>query len=350
MASIVATGTNGFIGTNVLEELLSTNELNVLGTTGLAHPISLAVGCDLSESTARETHNRLAKTQRTQFLPHTDLEKYVRSLKEKPIALVHNGACSSTEETNPQVFEKLNLAYSKSMWNLCCDLQIPFIYASSAGVYGDGSQGFSDKKTDCRRYKALSLYAKSKLDFDLWALEQTRTPPSWFGLRYFNVYGQHEDHKGRQASMAFHLFHQIRRDKKVKLYKSTSPEYPDGGQLRDFVYVKDIARLTSQLIALAHKRLHDSNFNPIEGNGLFLNVGTGTPQTWNTLVSCVFSALNIAENIEYIDMPEALAKQYQNYTCADLSSWSLTNITPQPTPLHIGVEEYICTYLIPKFR
>ncbi len=348
MAIIVATGTNGFIGTNVLEELLTTPRLNVFGTTGREHAISLALASDLGETTTRATHNRLQNNSRTRFVPHTELESAVRALPERPIALVHNGACSSTEETNPAVFENLNLGYSKAMWNLCCDLDIPFIYASSAGVYGDGKNGFSDKKSDCGQYTALSLYAKSKLDFDLWALEQRRTPPSWFGLRYFNVYGEYEDHKGRQASMVFHLYHQIKREKKVKLYKSTSPDYVHGGQMRDFVYVKDIAALTTELILLAHQRKQDPAHCPISNNGLFLNIGTGTPQTWNTLVTEVFNSLGLTPHIEYIEMPESLAKQYQNYTCADLSSWETLGIKPTPTSLHHGVSNYVKNYLLQK--
>jgi ADP-L-glycero-D-manno-heptose 6-epimerase len=349
MTTLVATGTNGFIGTNVLESLLQSPQLNVLGTTENNAATINAVGADLPESTSRSLHNRFQATGRVAFVEHTNLEQYVRSLPERPLAIVHNGACSSTEETNPAVFETLNLGYSKALWNLCCDLGIPFIYASSAGVYGDGSQGFSDKKEHCSQYRALSLYAKSKLDFDLWVLEQKRTPPSWFGLRYFNVYGPNEDHKGRQASMVLHLFHQIQREKKVKLYKSTSPEYADGGQMRDFVYVKDIAALTSKLIALSAQRKANPDCCPIPGNGLFLNIGTGAPQTWNTLVHEVFAALKLPSHIDYIDMPEKLAKQYQNYTCADMSSWKTLGIFPTPTSLHDGVFDYVQNSLIPKF-
>ncbi len=352
MATLVATGTNGFIGTNVVEELLKCSKMNVFKTAERTsentNAISLALTSDLPESTTRAIHNRLSSFGHTHFVHHTDLEKYVRSLKETPLALIHNGACSSTEETNPEVFQQLNLNYSKAMWNLCCELNIPFIYASSAGVYGDGTKGFSDKKNLCHDYEALSLYAKSKLDFDLWVLEQKRTPPSWFGLRYFNVYGPHEHHKGRQASMVLHLFHQICRDKKAKLYKSTSPEYCDGGQMRDFVYVKDIARLTADLIVLGQERIKSTATSPsISGNGLFLNIGTGTPQSWNTLVNEVFSALKIPVQIEYVEMPKALAKQYQNYTCADLSSWNSIGIIPAPTHLHTGVHEYVREYLVP---
>jgi ADP-L-glycero-D-manno-heptose 6-epimerase len=349
MPTLVATGTNGFIGTNVLEALLWSPHLDVLSTTENTSQMISAVGADLPESTARSLHNRFQQSGRMTFVEHTALEKYVRTLPERPLAIVHNGACSSTEETNPEVFDTLNLGYSKALWNLCCELEIPFIYASSAGVYGDGSQGFSDKKEHCARYTALSLYAKSKLDFDLWVLEQKRTPPSWFGLRYFNVYGPNEDHKNRQASMVFHLFHQIQREKKVKLYKSTSPDYTDGGQMRDFVYVKDIAKLTTKLIALAAQRKANPHCCAIPGNGLFLNIGAGVPQTWNTLVQEVFEALKLPSHIEYINMPEKLAKQYQNYTCADLSSWKTLGIDPAPTSLHNGVLEYVQSYLAPKF-
>lgn len=353
VATIVATGTNGFIGTNVVEALLNASNLDVCGTTANslkvakdAKAFELAICSDLPETTNRAQHARLGNYNQISFVPHTELSQFVRSLPQKPLALVHNGACSSTEETNQQVFDRLNLDYSKAMWELCSDLQIPFLYASSAGVYGSGAKGFSDKKEDCAKYEPLSLYAKSKHDFDLWALQQKKTPPSWFGLRYFNVYGPHEEHKGRQASMVLHLFNQISQTGKVKLYKSTTPEYEDGGQVRDFVYVNDIAKITINLIKLARERLEFPDSHPIDGNGLFLNVGTGTPQSWNYLVREVFASLNLQPNIEYIEMPASLAKQYQNYTCANLASWNSLGITLKPTPLAGGVSEYVKTHLL----
>jgi ADP-L-glycero-D-manno-heptose 6-epimerase len=355
MATIVATGTNGFIGTNVVEALLNACHLDVFGTTAnkgrdaanSCNAIELAICSDLHSTTGRDQHTRLCNSGNTRYVPHTELSQFVRSLPEAPIALIHNGACSSTEETNQHVFDSLNLGYSKSMWELCSDLQIPFLYASSAGVYGSGEKGFSDKKEDCDLYEPLSMYAKSKHDFDLWALQQKQTPPSWFGLRYFNVYGPHEEHKGRQASMVLHLFKQISQTGKVRLYKSTTPDYEDGGQVRDFVYVKDIAKLSIDLIRLARERIESPQAHPIVGNGLFLNIGTGTPQSWNSLVREVFAALHMPPQIEYIDMPQSLAKQYQNYTCASLSSWSALGIALHPTPLAVGVSEYVKTNLIP---
>lgn len=340
MALVVVTGSNGFVGTNVVEELLQFDLVNVAGTAA-SGPRMQILAVDLVETMGGALHFRFEENSRVRFVPHTELEAAIALLPEKPFAVIHNGACSSTEETNPEVFERLNLGYSKMLWNLCAELEIPFIYASSAGVYGDGSKGFSDKLEDCALYEAQSLYARSKLDFDRWVLEQQRTPPSWFGLRYFNVYGPHETHKGRQASMVLHCFNQIRKTGRVKLYKSTVPEYPDGGQLRDFVYVKDICRLTLDLLKLARSQLVGEDARPLPVHGRFLNIGTGEARSWNDLACAVFAAMGLDPVIEYVDMPVALVKQYQNYTCADLSSWRELGIDLAPTPLEEGVTSYV---------
>lgn len=334
MPIIVATGTNGFIGTNIVQSLLS-HKINKSNT--------LQIHCaDIPSSQSRALHQRFANNPRVSFVVHSELAEHIRAMPQPPLAVIHNGACSSTEETDPEIFRDLNLEYSQEMWRVCSELGIPLIYASSASVYGDGSQGFSAAKKDQPKYQPMNLYAKSKCDFDRWTLEQSKCPPTWFGLRYFNVYGYHEAHKGRQASMVLHGFKQIREHGSVRLYKSTDPRYPDGGQVRDFVWVRDVVDLTMKLLEIALKReAGGTNAHPIEGQGCFINVAPSQPRTWNDLMKAIFAAMGIAPRIEYVTMPQSLARQYQNYTCADLTTLHELGVNHTFASLEEGVADYV---------
>jgi ADP-L-glycero-D-manno-heptose 6-epimerase len=357
MANIVLTGAHGFIGINLLEKVLMTSpeELGLPKNTipkfsdfdqnNIDRNISVTIS-DLPESLTRENARRFAGSARVKYVDYEGLFSYLESLATPPAIIVHNGACSSTTEQDPQVFAKLNLGYSQKIWEYCTKFKVPLIYASSAATYGDGTLGFSDKKEDCAKYTPLNLYGKSKLDFDMWALRHTQTPPTWFGLRYFNVYGQFEGHKGGQASMVYHGYHQVTRTGKINLFKSNTPQYQDGQQVRDFIYVDDIVAVTMLLMRICiERRLGNSNLILPE-NGLFLNVGTGLTETWNNLAKNVFSALSLPCHLDYIPMPDNIAGQYQNYTCADLSALRSLGIQHEFQTLPQGVTKYVQKHLL----
>ena len=357
MANVVLTGAHGFIGINILEKILMAN-LEELGLEKASIPkfsnfdkepqdrIISSLITDLPDSLTRDNARRFAGSARVKYVDYENLFDTLENLPEQPQVIVHNGACSSTTERDPAVFAKLNLGYSQKIWAYCTKHKIPLIYASSAATYGDGSLGFSDKKGDCEKYTPLNLYGKSKLDFDIWALKQKETPPTWFGLRYFNVYGQFEGHKGGQASMVFHGYHQATRTGKIKLFQSNTSQYKDGDQVRDFIYIDDIVAVTLKLIRICIDRKFGHSKLVLPENGMFLNVGTGATETWNNLAKNVFSALGLPANIEYIPMPESVAGQYQNYTCADLSSLRSVGVEHTFHTLEQGVTKYVQKHLL----
>jgi ADP-L-glycero-D-manno-heptose 6-epimerase len=357
MPTIVLTGAHGFIGNNVLERLLKATpeELGLSAQTlskfsnfdkSEKNEILSFIITDLSSSMGGFNARRFAGSARITYVDFEGLFAHLETLPQPPIAVVHNGACSSTTETNPQVFEKLNLGYSKAIWEYCSQKNVPLLYASSAATYGDGSHGFSDKKEDCAKYSSLNLYGKSKLDFDLWALEQNHTPPTWFGLRYFNVYGQFESHKGGQASMVYHGYNQATRTGKIKLFQSNTPEYTDGNQVRDFIYIDDVVEVTVKLLKLCLDRMQGHATVTLGQNGCFLNLGTGIPHTWNELATHVFEALGFTPNLEYIPIPDNIKNQYQNYTCADLSTFHALGIHHTFFSLKNGVTKYVQKHLV----
>lgn len=367
---VVVTGAHGFIGNHILERMLTIDLESLkagVDATAEAAPRSRTAqlrfsqqssvpqtsldvwAVDLPESAARSTAHRFAQSSRVRILFLKDIMQHLRSATHPPIAIIHNGACSSTVETNPQVFAELNVGSSQDLWNYCAEMNVPFIYASSAAVYGDGKLGFSDRCEQSSLFKPLNLYGQSKLDFDLWALEQSKAPPFWFGLRYFNVYGPFEGHKGGQASMIFHGYNQVTRTGTIRLFKSNTPEYGDGAQVRDFVYVKDIVRVTEHLLKLA---LGGSSHAGMEGffapksRGCFINVGTGQTRSWNDLAAAIFDAIAVPKKIEYISIPENIAGQYQNYTCADLTTLRGLGYEAAFTSLEAGAREYVQRYLM----
>lgn len=350
MPTVVVTGCNGFIGNNLVDALLKLDPQSIdcpldaqtfemLGSaSGRAY--FEVVGADIAETASKPNASRFLRSSRFEFVAHTALCDHLRTMPHKPVAVIHNGACSSTVETDPELFRTLNLEYSQRLWEVCADLCIPLIYASSASVYGDGGEGFSDEKSANEKFKPLNLYGKSKHDFDSWVLTQKNTPPTWFGLRYFNVYGPFEAQKGGQASMVYHGYTQATRTGKIRLFKSSTPRFTDGNQQRDFVFVADVVSLTIKLMRRAFLK------TPTEGNGCFLNVGVGTPRSWNDLATCVFHSLGMPVNIEYIPIPEALAAHYQNDTCANLGGLKRLGIEPSFTTLEEGVRAYVLKYLL----
>ena len=250
-----------------------------------------------------------------------------------PDWVIHLGARTDTTEFDYAVHEKLNLHYSQAIWEYCCRHQIPLIYASSAATYGDGRDGYSDAEDQLSNLHPLNPYGLSKHQFDCWAKEQAKHPPHWFGLKFFNVYGFREAHKGRMASMVYHGFNQIRSQGFVRLFKSHRPEYVDGGQQRDFIYVKDLVRVIQWLMEAT------------PNSGIY-NLGTGVARSFNDLIGSVFQAIGLPVRIEYIDMPSDLRESYQYYTQATMEKLRKAGYPFPFYTLEEGVFDYVQQYLM----
>lgn len=251
---------------------------------------------------------------------------------EDVTAVIHMGACSSTTERNFDYLWDNNFEYTKALWKYCSKKQISFIYASSAATYGDGSHGFDDA-IDIDLLSPLNGYGYSKQLFDQWVRHQAmEAPGQHVGLRFFNVYGPNEYYKGSMASMAFHGFRQILAGGQIRLFKSCDPDYEDGMQLRDFVYVKDVCSVICWF--LVHKSV----------SGLF-NVGTGRAQSFKELAEATFHALGKEPNIQYIDMPKHLRDRYQYYTKAEIGRLRAVGYAGEFRDLEVGVGDYVREYL-----
>ncbi|MFO0936445.1 MAG: ADP-glyceromanno-heptose 6-epimerase [Gemmataceae bacterium] len=306
---IAITGAAGFIGSNLAHRIAAMNHDLLL----VDHPLTEAkpanwVGLDAF-----------------QFLNH---ERFLTSLDQtNPQAIFHLGACSSTTETRWDYLEQNNITYTRTLWQWCALRGRPFIYASSAATYGDGSKGFDDR-TPPTELLPLNLYGKSKNDFDIWALAEVAAgqpaPPKWAGLKFFNVYGPRESHKGRMASVVWQARRQIRETGEVKLFRSTDPAFPDGGQTRDFVFVNDCV---DHMIWLWQSKAPNAIYNS----------GTGAPRTFHDLVTATFTAMNRPANIRFIDMPADLAGKYQNYTKAEMGKLRQAGYDRPATTLEDGV-------------
>lgn len=303
---IAITGAAGFIGSNLAHRLNNDADL-LLVDQSVSQP-------DCPNWTGLKNHR---------YANHIDFLKRLDHREIEPDVIFHLGACSSTTETNWNFLREINLEYTQRLWSWCVERGRSFIYASSAATYGDGSQGFDDR-TPPDQLTPLNLYGKSKNDFDIWALKQSQVPPRWAGLKFFNVYGPRESHKGRMASVVYQTYLQILSTGTMKLFRSTDPRYPDGGQLRDFVFVED---------CINHMLWLWKNDHP---GGLY-NSGTGTARSFFDLAAAVFVALGRTPNITFIDMPADLARQYQNYTQAEMTKLRDCGCHVPATTLEEGV-------------
>lgn len=247
--------------------------------------------------------------------------------------IIHLGARTDTTEFDTDIFDELNLNYSKEVWNKCNEYSLPLIYASSAATYGGGELGYDDSHELPGSLKPLNPYGDSKNDFDVWALSQEKQPFFWAGLKFFNVYGPNEYHKGRMASVVFHGFNQIQEKGSVKLFRSHNPNYKDGEQLRDFVYVKDVADVIIHLMETRKQ------------SGLY-NLGSGGARTFLDLVRATFAALDKEENIEFIDTPEDIRDKYQYFTEANMQKLRSVGYDKAFTSLEEGVKDYVQNYLV----
>ena len=250
--------------------------------------------------------------------------------------IVHLGARTDTTEFDQKIFDKLNLNYSKQVWQKCVMYGLPLIYASSAATYGAGEYGYDDSEELVFKLQPLNPYGVSKNEFDKWAVSQAEKPFFWAGLKFFNVYGPNEYHKGRMASVIFHAFHQIRETGKVRLFRSHRPDYKDGEQLRDFIYVHDVAKIILFLMENRPK------------SGIF-NVGTGKARTFLDLAKSTFEAMGRQPDIEFIDMPEDIRDKYQYFTEAKTDKILAAGYTGGFHSLEEGVKDYVQNYLIPEF-
>ncbi len=321
MSKIVVTGAAGFIGTNVVQEL------NNRGVDDIV--IVDELGKD-------EKWKNLSTLKYDEFLNIHDFRKRIKDFEFdiNTDAVIHLGACSSTTETDADYLADNNYQYSRDICLWCLDFGIRFVYASSAATYGDGSLGYSDNDAKTPSYLPLNMYGYSKQMFDLWALRN-----GFFdqivGLKYFNVFGPFEDHKGDMRSVVHKAFHQIQETGKVSLFKSYKPEYEDGGQVRDFIYVKDAVDVTIDF-ALNNKK-----------SGLF-NCGTGTSRSWLDLANATFAAMGIEPNIDFIEMPEHLKGKYQYHTEANSAKLRAAGYDKPFTSLEDGIRDYVQNYLVEK--
>lgn len=269
------------------------------------------------------------------YMQQIHRDDFAAWLKEQPGSvqyIFHLGARTDTTEMDYSIHKKLNLDYSKVIWNICTEQHIPLVYASSAATYGNGEHGYTDSHDIVKDLQPLNPYGRSKNEFDIWVLEQQSTPPFWAGVKFFNVYGPNEYHKGRMASVIFHAYKQIKEKGSVKLFRSHNPDYKDGEQIRDFIYVKDVADICYWLMQNR------------PANGLY-NVGTGKARTFNDLVTAIFHTLNKPVQIEYIDTPIDIRDKYQYYTEADMHKLVHAGYTQPITTLEDGVSDYVSRYL-----
>lgn len=248
--------------------------------------------------------------------------------------VIHLGARTDTTEFDSEIHTELNLDYSKKVWKACCSFGLPLIYASSAATYGGGELGYEDDHSIISSLEPLNPYGVSKNEFDKWALEQEKTPYFWIGLKFFNVYGPNEYHKGRMASVILHAFGQIRKSGGMKLFRSHKSEYSDGGQKRDFVYVKDVLGVIMYLM---------QNRKP-EFNGIY-NMGSGKARTFNDLAASIFKAMDLPEQITYIDTPLDIRDKYQYFTEAPMQKLVDVGYSTPLTSLEEGVKDYVKQYL-----
>lgn len=246
----------------------------------------------------------------------------------------HIGARTDTSEMDRELFNRLNLDYTKTIWNICTEFGLPFVYASSAATYGLGEQGYDDDESKIPMLKPLNPYGDSKNDFDNWALKQTEKPYFWAGLKFFNVYGPNEYHKGRMASVIFHTFNQIGDTGSMKLFQSHNPEVKDGEQMRDFVYIKDLVNV---LYFMMHHR---------KDSGIY-NLGTGKARTFVDLATNTFHAMNTPVSISFVPTPEDIREKYQYFTEASMEKLRSIGYSLDFYSLEAGIEDYVKNYLVP---
>jgi len=314
---IVVTGAAGFIGSSLVSRLLEDGYRDIV------------VVDDFSK------HEKDANLEGKKVSAFVERKEFITWLNQNHrfVQIVfHIGARTDTTEFDTTIFNELNLNYTKSVWNACVEFGLPLVYASSAATYGSGEFGYKDDHELIQKLKPLNPYGDSKNDFDKWALQQDRKPFFWAGLKFFNVYGPNEYHKGRMASVIFHAFNQILKDGKMKLFRSHRPDFKDGEQLRDFIYVKDVTSVC--MFLLNHRK----------NSGIY-NLGSGKARTFLSLAQNTFSALNKSTNIEFIDTPNDIRDKYQYFTEANMNKLRSIGYAEPFYSLEDGIHDYVVNYL-----
>lgn len=317
---VVVTGALGFIGSCV------TTALHRMGN------FQVVISDDFSATQKMRNLTHLADCER---VDRSEIATWIAAHNQDTIAWVlHIGARTDTTEFDEEIFNRLNIQSTQSVWEVCTRLHIPLIYASSAATYGSGEQGYRDDHAIVPLLKPLNPYGWSKQRMDAWILQQQETPPHWYGLKFFNVYGPNEYHKGRMASVILHAFKQMQQTGRVKLFKSHHPDFRDGYQLRDFIYVQDVVQVILWL--MEHK----------PQSGLY-NLGTGKAESFYQLASSTAQALGIPLEIDWVDIPEDIRDKYQYFTEADMSKLRAAGYAQPFQSLSAGAFDYVTHYLIP---
>jgi len=330
---IIVTGANGFIGSNVVRALRNRNGQDVLAVDVLPsirdrmRPVMNA-----SEVRYEPPHPTVS------WLDMDALPQWLAAGRANVHGIIHLGALSDTTLTDRELVLRHNLEYTRTLWNWATTARRPLLYASSAATYGDGTLGYSDE-ADPEQFTPLNLYAESKHQFDLWALTQKQTPPRWIGLKFFNVYGPGEAHKGHMASVAYHAFQQLRQTGRIRLFRSHREGIPDGHQQRDFIYVGDAVDAT----------LHFLTTPPTSNapNGLY-NIGTGVARTFQDVARAVIAAAGGQGRIEFFDMPEHLQAKYQYFTQATVAKLRRAGFLRGMFGIEAGISRYVADLAVAR--
>ncbi len=315
---IIVTGAAGFIGSCLIAKL---NELN----------FNYIIAVD--DFSNEEKNKNLIGKKIKERVKRNDFFQWLDQNNREVEFLFHIGARTDTTEFNKEIFDTLNVNYSKHVWEACVKYQIPLVYASSAATYGLGELGYDDNESEIHLLKPLNPYGDSKNDFDNWALKQEEKPFFWAGLKFFNVYGPNEYHKSRMASVIWHAYRQILSNGSLKLFKSHKPEYQDGEQIRDFIYVKDLVDVC--IFLMEHRK----------NSGIY-NLGTGKARSFNDLGKSTFTALDKPVQINYIDTPLDIRDKYQYFTEANMKKLIDIGYTKPFYTLEEGVKDYVQNYLV----
>ena len=315
---IVVTGAAGFIASCLVTRLNTANFNDIVVVDNFAVEKKLP--------NIRGKHLR-------EYVDREEFFDWLDAHHEQVEFVFHLGARTDTAEQDPAVFDVLNLHYSQQMWRACVRYQLPLVYASSGATYGDGRLGYSDQDpTLLPRLHPLNPYGDSKNDFDNWAVQQVEQPYFWAGLKFFNVYGPNEYHKGRMASVILHAFRQVQENGSMQLFRSHNPNYADGGQMRDFIYVKDVVEVCYFFL---HHRTQ---------SGIY-NLGTGQARTFMDLALNTFAAMGRPADIRFRDTPEDIRDTYQYFTEADMRKLRAAGYELPFATLEEGIQDYVRGYL-----
>jgi ADP-L-glycero-D-manno-heptose 6-epimerase len=315
---IVVTGAAGFIPSCLIRKLNDEGFYAIVAVDDFSHP---------------EKDENLKGKQISTFVDRKDFGKWLRENAWEVEFVFHLGARTDTTEQSVALFDELNLNYSKEVWNICTEFQIPMVYASSAATYGSGDIGYDDNHETIPDLKPLNPYGQSKQDFDVWVLQQEKTPFFWAGLKFFNVYGPNEYHKGKMASVIFHAFNQIKKNGKMNLFQSHREGIAHGQQERDFVFVKDVVSVCYWLM---HHRKDSAIYN----------LGSGKARTFLDLVNYTFKAMDIEPKIDFVPTPIEIRDSYQYFTEANMDKLKKAGYPLEFHSLEKGIEDYVKNYLV----